>query len=91
MAGRVLLPPIIPYMFWWAGLWILIDVAMRQERVADANENAKMLFGPGQAKVPDPLATMLQSSIGAWEAGEERTAKADLTEALALAREMACL
>jgi class 3 adenylate cyclase/tetratricopeptide (TPR) repeat protein/DNA-binding XRE family transcriptional regulator len=80
-----------PYMFWWAGLWILIDVAMRQERVADAIENAKMLFGPGQAKVPDSLAAVLHAAIGAWEGDDEENAKHRLTEALELAREMAYL
>ena len=80
-----------PYMFWWAGLWVLVDVAMRQERVADAVESAKMLFGPDQAKVPDSLATLLQSAIEAWDVGDKDTAKTNLTEALGLARDMAYL
>ena len=65
-----------PYMFWWAGLWILIDVAVRQGRTAQAIDYSKMLFGPDQAKVPDPLATPVQDEVGpgSRECGEREGA-----------------
>ena len=80
-----------PYMFWWAGLWILIDVAVRQGRTAQAIDYSKMLFGPDQAKVPDPLATPVQDAMRAWEAGNVESARALLMEALGLARDTAYL
>ena len=80
-----------PYMFWWAGLWVLIDVAVRQDQMLKAIDYAKMLFGPDQAKVPDALASAVHGANDAWEAGDEETARANLTHAIGLAREMAYL
>ena len=78
-------------MFWWAGLWVLIDVAAREGRIAQAIADSRLLFGPDQAKVPDPIATPLHRAVEAWEAGEEETTRELLGEALGLAREMAYL
>jgi class 3 adenylate cyclase/tetratricopeptide (TPR) repeat protein len=80
-----------PYMFWWAGVWILIDVEVRQDRIAEAIDHARMLFGPDQARVPDPIATQLHAAINAWDRDDEKNTREDLAESLRLAQEMAYL
>jgi class 3 adenylate cyclase/tetratricopeptide (TPR) repeat protein len=80
-----------PYMFWWAGLWVLIDVNVRQGRMSDAIEHAGMLFGPDQARVPDDLVGPLHKAIDAWNIGDEETAGENLGDALELASRLAYL
>ncbi len=79
------------YPLHWPAVWILIDVGEREDRVGQAIEDAKMLLAPSQAKVPGPIATALHGAIEAWDAEDEAMARASLTEALRLAREMAYL
>jgi hypothetical protein len=60
---------------------MLIDIAAQQSHNAEAIEHAEMLFAPGQARMPAPLAAALRAAINAWTRGDEDTALEPLREA----------
>jgi hypothetical protein len=85
-AALVSLPEV--YAFRWLALWPLIAVARVEDCPADAIAHARTLFSPHEQRLPDKLATVLESAIQAWEAGHSETACRHLEEAIRLAEVM---
>jgi len=48
----------------------------------------RMLLDPTQQYPPEPLLTMLEECLQAWDAGQQDTARSLLQQAAPLAREM---
>jgi hypothetical protein len=76
----------LPVPFWWAALWVLIDIALRRQRTDEAIADARLLFGPDQARVPEPLATHLHAAFAAWDRGDSDEAAMRLSVALECAK-----
>ena len=76
------------YFFKWTALWPLIGVALAQGRLPVAMNRVRMLLDPTQQYPPEPLLTMLEECLQAWDAGQQDTALSLLQQAAPLAREM---
>ena len=76
------------YAFQWTALWPLIGVALAQGRLPEAMNHVRMLLNPTQQYPLEPLLTMLEECLQAWDAGQQDTARTLLQQAATLAREM---
>jgi len=64
----------------WLVLWPLIGLGLKQNRLAEAIEQARALLGPTQQPQPEALAHGLQEAIEAWDRGERDAAQTYLTQ-----------
>jgi hypothetical protein len=71
--------------FHWICLFPLIDVRLAQGRTADAVEASRELLVPPQQRLPDELASAVQSSIEAWDNAKPDLASRRLKAAVKLA------
>ncbi len=76
-----------PYGFDWMALWPLIAIAVARDKMADAIESARALFGPNQHPLPKELTTIAQQAIDHWQKNEPELARTDLAHAIASGRE----
>ena len=74
--------------FQWLARWPLIAVALREEQVSLAIDNARALLDPGQQRLPNALAASLEQAIQAWDGGTPESACALLRQSLALAQQL---
>ncbi|GHO79666.1 hypothetical protein KSD_74370 [Ktedonobacter sp. SOSP1-85] len=80
-----------PNPFLWTGRWPLIGVALAQEQTSAAINNVRLLFDPTQQPPREPLDTLLEAVLHAWDAGEEAMAHTLLLQARPLAEQMGYL
>jgi hypothetical protein len=74
--------------FQWLARWPLIAVALRQEQLSLAIDDARALLDPGQQRLPDALAASLEQAIQAWNSGAPESARALLQQSVTLAQRM---
>jgi DNA-binding SARP family transcriptional activator len=81
----------VVYPFHWSALWPLIGVALRQDRLTEAVDYARLLLDPQQQSLPDALNALLEATIRSWDAGQSEAARTHLRQATALAQDMGYL
>jgi class 3 adenylate cyclase/tetratricopeptide (TPR) repeat protein len=79
------------YPFQWTALWPLLDLALRRDETSAAAGYAGQLLDPLQLRLPDALAEPLERAVRDWEAGDREAARAALSQAVNLARDMGYL
>ncbi len=77
--------------FSWPGLWPLIDIALTEDRLAEAIDHAQTLLRPQEQRKLPELETALQDAIRAFESDQPHVARTALEHAVALAKEMGYL
>jgi tetratricopeptide (TPR) repeat protein len=80
------LPPVYP--FHWLTLWPLIGVALAQDQVSEAIDQARGLLELSQQRLPEALAAVVEEALQAWDASQPEMAKFHLNRALEIAQEM---
>jgi DNA-binding SARP family transcriptional activator len=71
--------------FEWLSRWILLALALRQNRLADAIVHTAAVLDLKQQKPPDEIDDVLVTAVSAYEANDEVTARDGLETAIALA------
>ncbi len=77
--------------FRWIGLWPLIGVMLRQEKLAEAMDFVRMLLDPKQQPPPEHVRWFLETSLQAWEVGEQEETRVQLLQVVPFAEEMGYL
>ena len=75
------------YPMQWLAHWILLAMALLEERHDDSASSALALLDINQQQLPDEIDDALAAAVSAWEAGEETTARAFLETAVELAEQ----
>ena len=75
----------IHFSFSWLAEWIILSLALRQNRQSDANTAARAMLNPKQQKLPNELEAVLQTAVTAYNAHDEVTARACWQTAVNLA------
>ncbi|MFN2252724.1 MAG: hypothetical protein ACK2U6_00685, partial [Candidatus Promineifilaceae bacterium] len=73
------------YPFQWLAYWILLAVAIQEDRPQDALTAAEAMLDNKQQKLPDEIDHALAAAVAAWDAGEETAARVLLETAVSLA------
>jgi DNA-binding SARP family transcriptional activator len=81
----------VVYPFHWTALWPLISVALAQDQLPAAIDDARVLLAPQQQPLPDALRATVEAATQAWDSGWLEAACAHLQQAAALAGEMGYL
>jgi len=81
----------VDYPFHWTALWPLISIALAQDQLSAAIDDARVLLAPQQQSPPDALRTAIEAATQAWDSGRREAACAHLQQAAALAGEMGYL
>jgi len=71
----------------WTALWPLISIALAQDQLSAAIDDARVLLAPQQQALPDALRVAVEAAIQAWDSGRLEAAYAHLQQAAALAGE----
>jgi len=74
-----------PLMFAWMPVWPLLAICLAEERVAEAVDYARILFGPMAQPQPEAIVAHLQAAIQAWDQGQPEEASTELAQAATLA------
>ena len=74
--------------FQWLALFPLIALALQQDKVLWAVDNARILLDPILQRLPDLLITTLERAIQAWDRNEAESARTLLHQSIALAQQM---
>jgi hypothetical protein len=77
--------------FHWIGLWPLIGIALAQEKLTEVIAYVRMLLDPTQQPPLEPLSTLLEAALHAWDTGQQEEARTLLQQAMAPAQEMGYL
>jgi class 3 adenylate cyclase/DNA-binding SARP family transcriptional activator/tetratricopeptide (TPR) repeat protein len=78
-----------PMTFWkWVYLWPLVAVRLGDDSVGEAVAASRQLLEPFQQRPPDELERVLESASVAWTSERADVARANLTQALELARDL---
>ncbi len=77
--------------FQWTALWPLIDLALEQNRTAEASEYALALLDSTQQRLPADLEVVVGSASSAFEEGDAESARMHLAQAISLAKELGYL
>ncbi len=75
----------------WTALWPLISIALAQDQLSAAIDDARVLLAPQQQPLPDALRATVEAATQAWDSGRLEAAYAHLQQAAALAGEMGYL
>jgi DNA-binding SARP family transcriptional activator len=78
---------VTPYPFFWLALWILLAVALQENRLSAAVASAQDMLDPAQMKLPDDVEHELGTAMRFWEAGDTDKARNHLAQAVAMAQE----
>lgn len=81
----------VDYPFHWTALWPLISIALAQDQLSAAIDDARVLLAPQQLLLPDALRTAIEAATRTWDSGRLEAACAHLQQAAALAGEMGYL
>jgi DNA-binding SARP family transcriptional activator/tetratricopeptide (TPR) repeat protein len=73
------------YPFQWLAHWILLALALRQDRLPDAITAANAMLDVNQQKLPEEIDRSLATAFAAWDADDIDGARDDLTTAVGLA------
>ncbi len=76
-----------PYPFKWLAYWVVLAIALRQDRFGDAVEAARAMLGPPQQRQPDDLSAVLEEALRSWEKQDIERAQGFLEQAVRLAQE----
>ena len=76
------------YPIQWTAHWPLTAAALQTGDLSQALEHARALIHPAQMKLPDELATSLESAVRAWDEEDHSEAAADLERAVERATEL---
>jgi len=74
--------------FQWLAHFPLIAVALQQNKVLWAVDNARVLLDPILQRLPETLSTTLEQAIQAWDRNEAESACTLLHQSIALAQQM---
>jgi len=77
--------------FQWTARWPLLAVALAQNRVSDAMDDAQALLQPEQQRLPPGLTAQLEQAVAAWQQGDNAAAGVRLNQALELAQQLGFL
>jgi serine/threonine protein kinase len=80
------LAAVYPYPFQWQALWVLLELALRRQAIAEAMEHTRALLAPTQQQLPDPLVADLDAALHVWDGGHREAAREYLTHAASAAR-----
>lgn len=75
------------YPFKWLGLWILIDIHLRQGRIGQIIEFVSELAKPSQMALPESIQVSLDRAIREFQFHQEKQALACMDDALRLAKD----
>jgi hypothetical protein len=75
----------------WTGLWPLIGVLIKREKIAEAIDYVRMLLDPSQQPLDDTVKAPLAEALREWDAGRQEEAEALLRQALSPAEQMGYL
>jgi tetratricopeptide (TPR) repeat protein len=73
------------YPLQWLANWLLLAVALRQNRLEDAVDAARAMLHPKQQLLSDEIDEVLDAAVTAWDAGDEAAAGDFLKTAVNLA------
>lgn len=79
---------VVSYSWFWICLWPLISVHLAQGQVPYAVEAARQLLAPPQQRLPERLESLVRSAIADWEGSRHHRVRAQLSEAVEVAREL---
>jgi DNA-binding SARP family transcriptional activator len=74
--------------FQWLALWPLMAVALGEEHLSQAIDDARALLDPVQQRLPDALTANLEQAVQAWDGGAPEAARALLHQSLDLAQQL---
>ena len=74
-----------PYPFHWLAQWLLLTLALRQNRLQDAIIATQAMLDIKQQQLPHEIDGMLATAVTAWDAGDETVALESLETAVTLA------
>ena len=60
----------VRYFYDWMALWPLVAVALAAGKVEEAVEHARGMLPPPQQLLQEPVRTMVESAVIAWDAGQ---------------------
>ncbi len=75
------------YPFQWLAHWLLLALALRQNRLPDAIAAARAMLDSKQQQLPDEVDEVLGAAAAAWEACDETAAQSSLATAVKLAQQ----
>jgi hypothetical protein len=76
-----------PYGFDWMALWTLVAISLSENRLTEAVEHSRALFGPNQHPLPVDLAEAARRAIEAAKSQDETAIQKSLRAAVAKAEE----
>jgi hypothetical protein len=74
------------YPFRWLAYWVLLAIALHEDRFEEAIEAARAMLDPKQQRLPDGLTIALEGAVRAWEEGKPEEAGEALQRAVELAQ-----
>lgn len=77
--------------FHWIGVWPLIGVALKREKLPEAIDAVRLLLDPTQQPPPEQVNVLLKTSLQAWDAGLQEEARTLLLQAVPSAQDMGYL
>jgi tetratricopeptide (TPR) repeat protein len=72
----------IRYPFDWMALWPLLAMALASQRIQQAAEYARGMLPPPQQPLQEPVRTMIENAVHAWEAGQPAETEEQLRRAM---------
>jgi class 3 adenylate cyclase/tetratricopeptide (TPR) repeat protein len=81
----------VRYFFDWMALWPLLAMALASERIEEAVSYARGMLAPRQQQLQEPVPTLLEDAVHAWEAGQPARAGESLRRAVSAAGDLGYL
>jgi hypothetical protein len=75
----------------WMALWPLLAMALASQRIQQAAEYARGMLPPPQQLLQEPLWTMVENAVHAWDAGQPAETEEQLRRAMHVASELGYL
>jgi len=79
------------YPLQWLAHWLLLAIALRQNRLPDAYVSAQAMLDPGQQQLPDEIEAVLKTAVAAWESDDKEATHTKLGRALDFAKQQGYL
>lgn len=73
--------------FLWVGLWPLLGVALKQEKLEAAVRHVRSMLDPSQQSPPEALKALLEQALRAWDAKEQEEARTLLQQSIQCAEQ----
>jgi class 3 adenylate cyclase/tetratricopeptide (TPR) repeat protein len=81
----------VRYLFDWMALWPLLAMALASQRTEEAVNYARGMLAPRQQQLQEPVPTLLEDAVHAWEAGQPAEAEESLRRAVSAAGDLGYL